>query len=561
MIGRYGCIGETLKHSFSKEIHACLAPYSYELFEVAKEDLPTFVNTCPLDGFNVTIPYKETILPHLSHTDEASGIIGAVNTVVRRDGELWGFNTDAYGMKALLDHAGIDVKGKKVLILGTGGTSKTAAYVAKTGGASAVLRVSRSGRENGITYDTACAEHADADVIINTTPCGMYPNADTVAIDISRFPSLSGVIDAVYNPLQTPLIQAAKARGIAAEGGLYMLVAQAARASEHFLHTHYPIGTIDRIYRQLLTQKQNIVLIGMPSSGKTTVGKRLSELLNMPFVDTDACIAERFGMTADALIREKGEKAFRDMEHTVIRDVSAKSGCILATGGGAVLRDDNVQALRSNGRIVFLDRSLENLIPTQDRPLSCHADALRERFSERYDRYVSCADIHIDGNGTVDDVVNQVKRSILTMKIYIINGPNLNMLGIREPSVYGKGSYNDLKNRIQTHAAAQGADVVFYQSNHEGDLVDKIQEAYFSGADGIVINPGAYTHTSVALLDAVKAVGLPTVEVHISDVAKREDFRQRSYIRSACIGTIMGHGFDGYTEAVDMLIKNKGQKS
>lgn len=141
------------------------------------------------------------------------------------------------------------------------------------------------------------------------------------------------------------------------------------------------------------------------------------------------------------------------------------------------------------------------------------------------------------------------------MKILVINGPNLNMLGIREPEIYGSATYDDLKALIQSAADTRGVSVEFFQSNHEGALVDAVQQAYFDQVDGIIINPAAYTHTSVAILDAVKSVGIPTVEVHISDVTTREDFRQVSYVRAACVGTVMGKGFDGYVEALDMLIK------
>ena len=146
------------------------------------------------------------------------------------------------------------------------------------------------------------------------------------------------------------------------------------------------------------------------------------------------------------------------------------------------------------------------------------------------------------------------------MKILVINGPNLNMLGIREPDKYGRETYDELLTKIDTHCRKRGIDVEFYQSNHEGALVDRIQQAHFDKTDAIVINPGAYTHTSIALLDAVTSVMIPTAEVHISNVAEREDFRQVSYIRKACCLTVMGHGTDGYLEAIDYLSETIGEK-
>jgi len=390
---QYGCIGEVLKHSFSAEIHPFLSSAAYELCEVAEEDLKGFLERRDFLGINVTIPYKQAVIPFLHYIDEQAKEIGAVNTVVNRDGKLYGYNTDFSGLRALLDHLGADVLGKKTVILGTGGTSLTAMAVARSLGASEILRVSRSAKAGCITYEELREKHYDAQILIDTTPCGMYPHAEECMVDLSVFDRLECVADAVYNPLRTELILRARERGIAAEGGLYMLVAQAVRASEIFHDCTYPEGTVERIWKQLMRQKENIVLIGMPGSGKTTVGNLLARELKRDLCDTDEEIARRFGRKPSEIISESGEETFRRMESEIIRDcVANKWGAVIATGGGAILRRENERMLRRNGRIYLLERPLEKLIPTEDRPLSSDRETLEKRYHERYNRYHEAAD-------------------------------------------------------------------------------------------------------------------------------------------------------------------------
>ena len=405
----YGCIGEKLKHSFSKEIHNALTDYEYELREIAREDLGDFARSADFKAINVTIPYKELIIPYLYSIDEHAKQIGAVNTVVNRDGRLYGYNTDFYGMTALIRHLGICLEGKKVVILGSGGTSKTANAVATALGAREVIRVSRTAKEGSVSYDTLYDLHTDADVLINTTPVGMYPDIFGLSADIDRFDRLIGVIDAVYNPLRTPLVSKAKERGIAAEGGLYMLVAQAVRASEIFLDIKYPEGTLDRIYKGIAASKENVVLIGMPSSGKSTVGRILAKALGRKFVDTDDMIEKKQGRAIPDIIRDCGEGAFRDMETDAVKEASALTGVIIATGGGAILRHENVQALKESGRLYFLDRPLCDLMPTASRPLSSDREALTKRYKERYGIYTSICDEQI----RVDRTANGVAQLIM----------------------------------------------------------------------------------------------------------------------------------------------------
>ncbi len=394
----YGCIGEKLKHSFSKEIHNALTDYDYKIIEVERDKLGDFAKSGDFAAINVTIPYKEMIMPYLYCIDEHANSIGAVNTVVNRDGRLYGYNTDFYGMSILLSHAGISVKGKKVVILGTGGTSKTAFAVCQAEGAHDIVRVSRTGREDAVTYEEMYERHTDADVIINTTPAGMFPCIFDKAVDLDRFPSLSGVVDAVYNPLRTPMILDAKKRGIPAEGGLYMLVAQAVRASEIFIDTKYDDGECERVYRRIASEKENIVLIGMPASGKSTVAKILASALGRTAIDTDKLIVERAGKDIPTIFSEDGEATFRELEAEVIREAAKKTGVVIATGGGAVLRRDNVDALRENGRLYFIDRPLERLMPTKDRPLTSTREDITRRYEERYGIYTNAADVIINAN-------------------------------------------------------------------------------------------------------------------------------------------------------------------
>jgi len=415
----YGCIGEHLKHSFSAEIHRALAGYSYEICEVASDALDRFLTERRFRGINVTIPYKERVIPHLFAIDDMARAIGAVNTIVNRNGKLYGYNTDFYGMRRLIEHVGLSLRGKKVAVLGTGGTSKTARAVARALDAGCVLSVGRKAGEGVVDYDTLYRDHADVEILINTTPCGMfpYPNGNesiaAAAVDVSRFPNLCGVIDAVYNPLRSRLVLDASARKIPAEGGLYMLVAQAVRACEIFLDASLPPDTCDCVYNKILHEKENIVLIGMPASGKSTVGRLLADALGREFLDSDDLIVNEAGRPISDIFQQDGEAFFRDLEGDIIaRRIADRNGIVVATGGGAILRDSNLDALRRNGRIIFLDRPLADLLPTPDRPLAASAEAIRQRYEERYDRYCAAADCRIDVTGDAEWVARAVRKEL-----------------------------------------------------------------------------------------------------------------------------------------------------
>ena len=399
---KYGLIGEHLPHSFSKEVHAKIADYTYELHEIEKDKLDDFMKKKEFTAINVTIPYKKDVIPYLSEIDENAKKIGAVNTIVNRNGKLYGYNTDFFGMHSLIQKIGLDFYGKKVVILGTGGTANTAIAVSESLGAKEIVLVGRTARKNVVSYDELYRFHADADFIINTTPCGMFPYPDGnekiagTPIFIESFSHLKGVIDAVYNPLRTNLILDAREKNIPAEGGLYMLVAQAVAASEKFLNASFDDEPTERIFHDISKSKENIVLTGMPGSGKSTVGKILAALLNRTFIDTDEEIIRKAGKEISDIFAECGEKGFRLLEaETVSRVSSEYQGAVIATGGGAILRDGNIRALKRNGRIYFLNRPLENILPTADRPLSLNREALKARFEERYERYRSTCDKEI----------------------------------------------------------------------------------------------------------------------------------------------------------------------
>ena len=405
---KYGLIGEHLGHSFSKEVHAALASYEYEIKEIAREELSSFMINKAFNAINVTIPYKEAVIPFIDEISEEARLIGAVNTIVNKDGRLYGYNTDFLGMRSLFKRLGIAANGKKIAILGSGGTAKTAYAVSKSLGATEILVVSRQKKDGAIDYDELYENHANTDIIINTTPVGMYPNNADSPIDISRFDNLTGVIDAIYNPLRTSLVLDAKRKGIPAEGGLYMLIAQAVYASEIFLDSNYHESKINEIYNSISSDKENIALIGMPSSGKSTVGKILADMLGREIVETDDIIVRNAGKCIKDIFTEDGEAKFRDIESSVIKQVAAQNGKIISTGGGSILRSENLHALQQNSKIVFIDRSLKNLISSDDRPLSKDMNAVKALYESRYDKYKSAADIIVNGDNTPETVAQEI---------------------------------------------------------------------------------------------------------------------------------------------------------
>lgn len=408
----YGLIGAKLGHSFSKEIHAKIADYPYTLCELTVEGVDALLRQRDFRAINVTIPYKETVIPYLDFISEDARKIGAVNTIVNHCGKLYGYNTDYAGAAALLAHAGVTVRGKKVLILGTGGTSKTLQAVIRDQGAREIVLVSRHADGQTVSYAQAAALHGDAQVIVNTTPVGMYPGNDACPIDLDAYPQLTGVIDVIYNPLRTRLILAAQERGLPAEGGLLMLAAQAVYASALFTGTKADEALIERAYQSVLRQKRSIVLMGMPSCGKTTIGRLLSQMTGRKLLDTDEMVVQRAGCSIPEIFAREGEQAFRALEREAVAQAGKQSGVVIATGGGVPLDARNVAALEQNGVLLFLDRPLEALSATPDRPLSSSESLLRSRFAERYPIYSAACDVRIGVSGTPENTARQALRAI-----------------------------------------------------------------------------------------------------------------------------------------------------
>ena len=370
----YGLIGEKLGHSFSKIIHEKLADYTYELCPLAKDELDAFMTAKQFKAINVTIPYKQDVIPYCDVLDDSAKRIGVVNTIVNRDGKLFGYNTDFAGFLYNLNAHGITLKDKKVMICGSGGTCKTVTAVAEYMGAKEILVVSRSKKENAVTYEE-CIRHKDVDVVVNASPKGMYPDNGESPLDLSNFPNCKAVVDVIYNPLKTRLLQQAEQLGMKAVNGLEMLVAQAKFAVEHFLSTEIENDKIDQITLELLKQLTNIVLIGMPSSGKTLTGKALCKYIDKTVVDTDAVIVERSGMSIKEMFARHGEAYFRQWEHDVIEEFS-----------------------KQNGVVMFIDRDLEHLLVTDDRPLSKDTNAVAKLYEERYPLYTKYGDLRVPNN-------------------------------------------------------------------------------------------------------------------------------------------------------------------
>ena len=400
----YGLLGRKLGHSWSAPIHKELGCDSYRLIELEPEELESFLRQPNIGGLNVTIPYKKAVMPFCDVIEEPARSIGSVNTIVCREGKLYGYNTDAVGFARMAKRAGIDFAGKKVVILGSGGASVTAQTMARLGGAAQIVVISRSGEDN---YDNL-SRHADADIVVNTTPVGTYPNTGEAPVDLRNFPSCTGVLDVVYNPRRTALLLQAEELGIPHSDGLPMLVTQAVAAEEHFFSTTFPDSEHERILAKLRREMTNIVLIGMPGCGKSSVGARLAEVTGREAVDLDALIAEKAGMPIPEIFATQGEAAFRALEREVTAEAGKQSGKIILTGGGVVKDRRNYASLHQNGRIYHLLRDLDRL-PTDGRPLS-QTTKLTDMWTERRPMYESFRDAAIDNNGSMEETVNMIWR-------------------------------------------------------------------------------------------------------------------------------------------------------
>ena len=397
-----GLLGRKLGHSYSPQIHNLLGDYSYVLFEKEPEELENFLKNGDFSGLNVTIPYKKEVIPYLSELSPTAKKMGCVNTVLRRsDGTLYGHNTDYFGFTSLVRHAGLSVAGKKVLVLGSGGASNTAVAALKDLGASPVV-ISRSGENN---YGNLHL-HRDVAAIVNTTPVGMYPNTGVSPIDLGLFPHLEGVLDVIYNPARTQLLLDAEKLGIPRENGLWMLVAQAKEAAEVFTGGKISDAVIEKIYRQLSHQMKNIVLIGMPGCGKSTIGTLLAEKLGRTLADVDEKIISLAGKSIPDIFAQDGEPTFRDWETQALTELGKQSGLVIATGGGCVTQKRNYPLLHQNGYLVWLERDC-SVLPTDGRPLS-QANDLGKMYAARKPLYEAFADIRVENTGTPAETVQKI---------------------------------------------------------------------------------------------------------------------------------------------------------
>lgn len=387
-----GLLGRKLGHSYSPQIHKHLGDYSYELWEKEPEELDAFFEMSDFDAMNVTIPYKESVMKYCSHIDKNALSVGSVNTVVKKDGELYGYNTDYFGFKKmLLSLCGNEeaVYGKKVLVLGSGGSSKTVCAVVKDLGGYPVV-ISRTGENN---YENISLHFGDTSVIVNTTPVGMFPKNLECLIDLEKFNSLTAVADIIYNPSKTKLLLDAEKLGIPFSNGLYMLVAQAVGASELFCEKQIDHSVISEITDRIRYESLNIVLVGMPGCGKTTVGRKLAKLMGREFVDSDIEFSKKYGKTAAEVIRESGEAEFRHLETEILKELCRSSSLVIATGGGAVTVPENYPILHQNSIVVYLKRRLENL-STANRPLS-QKNSPQLLFKKRAPLYESFSDVQL----------------------------------------------------------------------------------------------------------------------------------------------------------------------
>ena len=398
-----GLLGRKLGHSYSPQIHSMLGSYTYALFEKEPEEIEEFVRHGDFTGINVTIPYKKDVIPFLDTLSPAAVKMGSVNTVVRKpDGSLFGHNTDYFGFTSMVHRSGIDVSGKKVLVLGSGGTSNTAVKALQDLGAEVII-ISRSGENN---YDNLHL-HGDAAVIVNTTPVGMYPKTGVSPIDLNRFPKLEGVLDVIYNPARTKLLlDAGKLENVVTANGLLMLVAQAKEAAEWFAGTTISDAVIEPILRRLEADMLNIILIGMPGCGKSTIGRLIAEKTGRKFVDADEWIVKLAGKTIPEIFAQDGEEVFRDWETKALAELGKQSGLVIATGGGCVTKERNYDLLHQNGRVFWIRRDISSL-PKEGRPLSM-ANKLEEMYRVREPMYRRFMDQPIDNTGTPEDAANRI---------------------------------------------------------------------------------------------------------------------------------------------------------
>ncbi len=410
---KYGLIGKTLKHSFSKIVHSYLDSKDYELVSLNEDELDSFLKRRDFLGINVTIPYKEKVIPYLDYVSEEVKEIGACNTIVNKNGKLYGYNTDCYGLESLIKHYHYEIEDKVVAILGTGGTKNTTYYLLKKLKAKKIYVVSRNPKGEEISYNQLNSLKNEVEIIINTTPVGMYPNNDQQIISIKGFNHLKGIIDVIYNPLNTLLVLEGKQNHINSHGGLYMLIGQGIKASELFLDKKYDKGMLDRIYFDILKKKENIVLIGMPMSGKTRTGKILASYIKKDFIDMDKQIENDEKRSINEIFSTDGETYFRNVESTLAKELGINQGKVISTGGGIILNPLNMMYLKQNGIVIYLTRDFDKLVYSSSRPLTKSKEEYLALEKKRKHLYLKYKDIHVNNStDNVDEIMNFIKRKL-----------------------------------------------------------------------------------------------------------------------------------------------------
>lgn len=546
----YGLIGAKLGHSYSKIIHEMLCGYHYDLCPLpTEEEARAFLAKLQFKAINVTIPYKKLVMEYCSYIDPRAKAIGAVNTVVNKNGLLYGYNTDYMGFAHLCDAHGVSFAGKTVVILGTGGTHNTTSAVARDKGAAKVLTVSRHPDPEKGELSYAEAVSSGAQIVVNTTPAGMYPNVGVCNLDVAAMPDLEAVVDVVYNPDKTELILRAEEAGVpVAVGGLEMLVAQAVYAAEYFLDRKFEDAPVEirRITAALRRDMLNIALIGMPSSGKTTLGRMLAKSLGRTFVDLDEEIVKTDGRSIPDIFAAEGEDGFRTKE-TAETQRFGKEGRQLISCGGGIVKSRRICVLctRTVSFCSSTDRWMRwpwaaagRFLPAWTHCARWKHSAVRCIWQRQMPSFPT----------TARWTMPYMPPWRHWMKFLILNGPNLNIMRWSEPGVPGELDYNAIMDYVQAGCEQLGIETDCCQSNHEGDLVDEIQAAA-GRVDGIVLNPGAYAHYSVAILDALRLCGVPAVEVMLHAPDEREPFRKTDVVSFGCQGHFIGEGPQGYLHA------------
>ncbi len=535
---KYGVVGANISRGFSKEIYRKLINCDYDVVDVDGDGFDEFMRTRDFEGVNIIAPYNERIMKYLDEIDAHAEELGCVDTVVNKGGRLCGYNTTFGAFCALAAHSGIEMRGRKVLVVGEDAVAKTVGAACISLGAADVC-TARS---------DAVKPNDSVNIIVNTEKAEIACNAD-----LSGFEKLDGVLDITAPPLRTPLVLAAKAANIAAEGGLFMAVRQCVLSSELFTGDKIHYGVSERVYAEIMRANENIVLIGLPGCGKSVVGELIASIMGRKFIDIDTEIEKKYG-SISYLLKEKGEEKFRDIEQKMIKAHSLETGVVIAAGGGAVIRKQNVNELKSNGKLFFIDRSPTLISTSQKDPLSSSRMALMALFGQRYSVYRDAADVRIDADVSVkevaDSVISKFKRqsAVGRLKFLVISGPSVMLLGMGD----GRETYSDICVKIKSHAETLGVDVDVFNSDCEGEIVSKIASAT-ADVDGIIINPSSYAYTSIAICDALRAAGVLSFEVVIDDFSVGDTYKMRDYVEDVCIGKIKTKGADGYIYAIDKL--------